>query len=164
MAQTVNNLPTLWDTWVQSLGREESLEKGMATHSSILAWEFHAQEKPGGLQPVGSQRIRHDWGTYTLTFHCRRAIKSRMIPWQKERKRELKTSLEVQWLRLHVVNAGSEGSTPGWWTKILHFMWCDQKVKKKCQENLESSGLQSRVYRLSQGYMVINNFKQINFS
>ena len=60
MAQTVNNLPAIQETWVQSLGQEDPLEKGMATHSSILAWRIPWTEEPGGLQFVGSQRVRHD--------------------------------------------------------------------------------------------------------
>ena len=48
------------ETWVQSLGQEDSLEKEMATHSSILAWKMPWTEEPGGLQSMGSQRIRHD--------------------------------------------------------------------------------------------------------
>ena len=50
-------------TWVQSLGREDLLEKEMATHSSILAWKIPWTEKPGRLQSMGSQRVRHDWAT-----------------------------------------------------------------------------------------------------
>ena len=45
---------------VESLGREDPLEKGMATHSSVLAWRIPWTEEPGGLQSVGSQRVRHD--------------------------------------------------------------------------------------------------------
>ena len=48
------------EVWVQSLGWEDPLEEGMATHSSIVAWEIPWTEKPGGLQSVGSQRFRHD--------------------------------------------------------------------------------------------------------
>ena len=48
------------ETWVWSLGQEDPLEKEMATHSSILAWEIPQTEEPGGLQSMGSQRIRHD--------------------------------------------------------------------------------------------------------
>ena len=55
MAQKENNLPTMQETWVQSLGREDPLEKGMATHSSILAWKIPWTEEPGGLQSMGSQ-------------------------------------------------------------------------------------------------------------
>ena len=56
MAQRVKkNLPTMQETWVPSLGQEDPLEKGMATHSSILAWEIPWTEEPGGLQSIGSQ-------------------------------------------------------------------------------------------------------------
>ena len=48
------------DTWVQSLGREDPLEKEMATHSSIIAWKIPWTEEPGRLQSMGSQRVRHD--------------------------------------------------------------------------------------------------------
>ena len=53
MAQTVKRLPTMWETWVQSLGWEDLLEKEMATHSSILPWEIPWTEEPGGLQSMG---------------------------------------------------------------------------------------------------------------
>ena len=55
VAQTVKNLPALQETRVQSLGQEDPLEKRMATHSSVLAWEIPWTEEPGGLQFVGSQ-------------------------------------------------------------------------------------------------------------
>ena len=60
MAQTVKNLPAVQETQVQSLGQEDSLEKEMATHSSILAWRIPWTEEPGRLQSTGSQRVRHD--------------------------------------------------------------------------------------------------------
>ena len=56
----VKNPPAMQETWVQSLGGEDPLEKGMATHSSILAWRIPWTEEPGGLQSMGLQRIRHD--------------------------------------------------------------------------------------------------------
>ena len=56
----VKNLPVRQETWVQSLGREDPLEKGMATHSSILTWRIPWTEKPGGLQSMGSQRVGYD--------------------------------------------------------------------------------------------------------
>ena len=56
----VKNLPAMWETWVQSLGQEDPLEKGMATHSSVLTWRIPGTEEPGGLQSVGLQRVRHD--------------------------------------------------------------------------------------------------------
>ena len=58
MALTVKLLPATWETWVRSLGQENPLEKKMATHSSILAWEIPWAEEPGGLQSLGSQRSR----------------------------------------------------------------------------------------------------------
>ena len=60
MAHMVKHLPAMWETSVQSLGREDLLEKEMATHSSILAWEIPWMEEPGGLQSMESQRVGHD--------------------------------------------------------------------------------------------------------
>ena len=60
MAQIINNSSAMQETWVQSLGQKDALEKGMATHSSILAWEIPWTEEPGGLQSMGSQRVGHD--------------------------------------------------------------------------------------------------------
>ena len=53
MAQTVKNPPAMWETWVQSLGWEDTLEKEMAIHSSIIAWRIPWTEEPGGLQSIG---------------------------------------------------------------------------------------------------------------
>ena len=60
MAQMVKNLPAVQETQAQSLGQEDPLEKGMAIHSSIPAWRIPWTEEPGGLQSMGSQRVRHD--------------------------------------------------------------------------------------------------------
>ena len=60
MAQRLKRLPTMQETWVQSLGWEDPLEKEMATRSSILAWKIPWTEEPGRLQSLGSQRVRHD--------------------------------------------------------------------------------------------------------
>ena len=67
MAQLIKNLPAMRETWVQSLGWEDSLEEGMATHSSILAWRIPWTEEPGGIQSMGSQRVSHVWVTNTFT-------------------------------------------------------------------------------------------------
>ena len=59
----VESLPAMqetWETWVQSLGREDPQEEDMAIHSSIFAWRIPWTEEPGGLQSIGSQRVRHD--------------------------------------------------------------------------------------------------------
>ena len=59
----VKNLPAMRETWVRSLGQEDPLEEGMATHSSILAWRIPWTEDPGRLQSMGSQRVGHNWTT-----------------------------------------------------------------------------------------------------
>ena len=58
--QTVKNLPAMWETWVLSLGQEDPLEKGMATHYSILAWRVPWTEVPGRLQSMGVTRVEHN--------------------------------------------------------------------------------------------------------
>ena len=60
MTQMVKNPSAMQDTWVRSLRREDPLEKEMVTPSSILAWRSPWTEDPGGLQSLGSQRVRHD--------------------------------------------------------------------------------------------------------
>ena len=60
VAQMVKRLPAMRETWVQSLGWEDLLEKEMATHSSTLAWRIPQMEEPGRLQSMGSQRVGHD--------------------------------------------------------------------------------------------------------
>ena len=74
MAQLVKNPPAMWETWVQSLGWEDSLEKEKATHSSILAWRIP--------QSIGSQRVRHNQVTFIFTFPSAKFIFSEV----KERK------------------------------------------------------------------------------
>ena len=59
-AQLVKNLPTMWETWVRPLGREDPLKEGTANHSSILAWRI-----PWTIQSMVSQRVGHDWATFT---------------------------------------------------------------------------------------------------
>ena len=63
VAWMVKRLSTMRETWVWFLGREDSLEKEMAIHSSTIAWKIPWTEEPGRLQSVGLQRIRHDWAT-----------------------------------------------------------------------------------------------------
>ena len=60
VAQTIKCLSTMWETWVQSLGQEDLLEKAMATRSSMLAWKIPWMVEPGRLKSMGSQRVRHD--------------------------------------------------------------------------------------------------------
>ena len=72
VAQMVKCLPTMRESCVRSLGREDPLEKELATHSSTLAWKILWMEEPGRLQSVGSQRVRHNWVTspYLIFLTC----------------------------------------------------------------------------------------------
>ena len=85
VAQIVKNLPAMKKTWVQSLGQKEPLEKEMAVHSSILAWEIPWTKEPGGLQSMWSQRGGHDLVTATFTFtdfremRCHSGIRRRNV-------------------------------------------------------------------------------------
>ena len=65
VAQMIKNLPAMQGTRVWSLGREDPLENGMATHSSTLGWRMLGTEEPGGLQSMGLQRVGHNWVTHT---------------------------------------------------------------------------------------------------
>ena len=103
MVQTVKHLLAIRETWVQSLGWEDPLEKGMATHSSILAWRIPWKEEPGRLQSTGSQRVRHDW----VTSLCLR----------KMRNCELQTEGTIG--RLKILNSAMY-STYVTWSKLSH--------------------------------------------
>ena len=78
MAQMVKNLSATQENWVQSLSQEYSLEKGMATHSSILAWRSPWTEEPGGLQSIMSQRVGHEQLTLTFSLECELIKKDRI--------------------------------------------------------------------------------------
>ena len=67
VAQMVKNLPAIQESWVQSLGQEDPLQKETATHFSILAWRIQWTEEPGGLQSMGLQKVGHNWATNTHT-------------------------------------------------------------------------------------------------
>ena len=60
VAPMEKNPPAMWETWVRSLGWEDPLEEGVATHSSVLAWRIPMDREPGGLQSLGSQRVGHN--------------------------------------------------------------------------------------------------------
>ena len=78
VAQTGRNLPAVWATRVRSLGGEDPLQKGMATHSRILAWRIPWTEEPGGLQSTGLRRAGHDW-SYLACMHVRHRQWSRLL-------------------------------------------------------------------------------------
>ena len=70
VAQMVNNLPAMQKTWIQSLGLDDPLEKGMATHSTILTWRIPWTEEPDRIQSMWLQRVGHDWTTNTTHMLC----------------------------------------------------------------------------------------------
>ena len=70
VAQMVNNLPTIQENCVRSLGQEDPLKKEMATHSSVIAWRIPWTEEPGRLQSKGSQWGRHDWASNNIWWFC----------------------------------------------------------------------------------------------
>ena len=71
------------ETWVRSLGQEDTLEKEMATHSSILAWKIPRTEEPGGLQQKGTQRLGYNWATslsnHKIVFHMKQELLKKVI-------------------------------------------------------------------------------------
>ena len=69
VAHTVKNLPAMWEIWVWSLGWEDPLKEGMATHSSTLAWRIPWTEVPGRLQSLALQRVGHDWAIKHTSVH-----------------------------------------------------------------------------------------------
>ena len=82
VAQTVKCLPAMRETWVQSLGWEDPLEKEMAAHSSTLAWKIPWMEEPGRLQSMGSQRVRHD-GASSLFFYYPFKLPLKCLHWRQ---------------------------------------------------------------------------------
>ena len=96
VAQMVKNLTARQETWVPSLGREDPLEKEIATHSSILAWRIPWTEEPGGLQSMGLQRVRHNWVTNTYYLCCHHALCETGL-WNKVILQGTQTSLLLFW-------------------------------------------------------------------
>ena len=84
VTQKIKNLLAMQGTRVQSLGQEDPLEKGMAIHSSILAWRIPWTEGPGGLQSVRSQRVGHDWATNTTLLPTPVFLPEEFQEWTEE--------------------------------------------------------------------------------
>ena len=99
------------ETRVQSLGWEVLLEKGMAIHSSILAWGFPWTEKAGGLQSMGSQRVRHDWATNTHTHTQCSVISCCLIHWEPSTALITPNVVYVAWGRKN----GADLKNGKWW-------------------------------------------------
>ena len=106
VAQMVKNMPAMQESWIQSLGWEDPLEKAMATHSSNLAWEILWTEEPGRLQSMGSQRVRHNWATNT---HIRTHKRGWFRGFSKHA--AAASALVAMWMPLGVSCTSSAGST-----------------------------------------------------
>ena len=113
VAQTVNNLPAMQETRVLSLSWEHSLEKEMATHSSILAWRIPWTEEPGRIQSMGLQRAGHDWRTNIFTFN-------RLLQhgWKHI------SYLTDSWFLLNQEFWGSLAGSSGWESLLRFHSWC----------------------------------------
>ena len=135
MAQTVKNLPAMQVTWVQSLGQDDPLEKVMSTHSNVLAWRIPWTDEPGGLQSLGSQRVRHNWVTKIknklkiILFPTASKIWSAYgLTWWKIELKTYNINYKPYWERLllfsHSVMSDSlysmDRSTPG--LPVLHYL------------------------------------------
>ena len=144
VAQTVKNMPAVWETQVGSLGQEDPLEKEMATHSSILAWKIPWTEEPSKLQSMGSQRVGHDWATslhwmLSSSWCSLACLPHHIILCEGPISSMLQTSTRVgkftdNGFRFHIVTvikAGSPFPTPG-------------KSKDRCQGLHHSKGLFAR--------------------
>ena len=114
VAQMVKHLSTMRETWVRSLGQEDPLEKEMATHSSNLAWKIPWKEECGRLQSMGSQRVGHNWATFTscvLSPWCHPTISSSVTP----------LSLPSIFPSIRVIS--NESALCNRWPKCWSFQW-----------------------------------------
>ena len=157
--------PAMQEILVGSLGGEDPVEKGMATHASILAWRIPWTEEPGGLQSIGSQRVGHNGATTAFTFqHPHHTFTPwrlqvtggqsgcRSDPWHRHEPgcrqdliTELRAPLAVQWLRLHALSAGGSGSIPGQGGEIPHGARCNVYMRgRACKGRVVSRAAPTR--------------------
>ena len=149
----VKNPPAKQETWVRSLGREDLLEKEMATHSSILTWEIPWTEEPGGLQSLGSQRIGHNWTTctaphYSFTFIKRLFSSSSLSAITVVSSAYLRASLVAQMVKNLPAMQETQLWSLGWEDPLEKEMATHSSIltweipwRKECGE-LQSMGLQ----------------------
>ena len=95
VAQMVKNPPAMWETEVQPLGWEDTLEKGVNTHSSVLAWRIPWKEEPGKLQSLRLQRVRHNWVTNTKTILHLQHLPTLLSNWKQIQLLVLKCTSEM---------------------------------------------------------------------
>ena len=127
VAQMVKNLPAMQETWVQSLGQDDSLEKKMATHSSILAGRIPWTEEPGRLQSMGSQRVGPNWATniHTLAFIQIDTRSTHNLSCEiKDVSRNYQMPVDQGWItpRLETPTSGSDSQLQ-WHTNITWGAW-----------------------------------------
>ena len=134
VAQMVKNLPTMWKTRVQYLGRENPLEKGMAMHFDILAWRIPQTEKPHELQSMGLQRVEKDWVSHT---HRHIHIYTQDLPGGKEstyimrRLRFNPCVSKIPWRRkLQPTPVFLSGKSHGHWSLVSYSPWCCKELDK----------------------------------
>ena len=128
VARTVKHLPAMRETWVQSLGWEDPLEKEMAMHSSTFAWKIPWTEEPSRLWSMGSQRVRHDWAT------------SLSLPFPTHRKGLISLTWDV-WFSL-IINNLLMFWLPALCCKNSHTSWLFRAVAQ-CDLRLLSPGLKA---------------------
>ena len=136
VAQTVKRLPTMRETWVQSLGREDLLEKEMAPHSSIFAWKIPWTEKPGGLQSMGSQRVGHDF-TFTFMHNIQAKVHAALefftlSRWRTSRKINLHNKQNFKkYIYLYILPREKDHHSEGIYIKSKGFFWWWASRKEK---------------------------------
>ena len=127
VAQVVKNLPAMQETWVPSLGQEDSLEEGMATHSS-LTWRISWTEEPGRVQSMGSQKVRHSWATNTYCWESiwtfSKLLLAMVVIMRKTEKERKKKSC----FRKSVGSGKSSfliqySGPPGRYSKFIGYLW-----------------------------------------
>ena len=142
LAGKVKNLSAMQETWVQSLDQEDPLEKGMATHSSVLAWRIPWTEEPGRLRFLGSQRVGHDWVTNTHKNVLNSNLLYSAIPWTSRCTFNSKTlNLKLWFLTLQLVN----GDEPPYLHPGLNFMSVEDGHSCWCQ----------KIYSLQISYLLL---------
>ena len=144
MAQTVMNSPTMQETWVRPLGWEDSLEEGMATHSSILSWRIPWTEEPGRLQSMGHQELDTTKRLSTAHQSPKKDVEaSQMVTKQRFSLCVWKSALQVlslvvQGLRLHAPNGWGSIPTQGARSHIPKLRLCMLQLKKKKKKILHA--------------------------
>ena len=150
VAQMVKNSPAMQETWIQSLGWEDPLEKGIANHSIILAWRIPWTEEPDQLQSIVSQRVGDDWATNTHNF--RQSFPQRTT---KKSVNLLSTLFHCwipKWTRGPIDSLASLLS----WLFMDHLEFAFKPFASYCSNSFQSN-LFSLTFKLCRHLIVLNN-------